>query len=104
MSEQEISNSKPIVCERFADNGQHSHWEVVDINGDVLWTADDDKIKPEENRHATSLVYRDDSKLKLRVIIQDANSEAEALGKAIEAFEDETEGMALILKTVTKIK
>jgi len=30
---------KPIINEVFADNGQHSHWELRDANtGKVLWS------------------------------------------------------------------
>ncbi len=30
---------KPIVNEVFADNGEHSHWELVGVeDGDILWT------------------------------------------------------------------
>lgn len=29
---------KPILNEKFADNGEHSHWELIDANtGEVLW-------------------------------------------------------------------
>lgn len=29
---------KPVVVERFADNGAHSHWELIDADtGAVLW-------------------------------------------------------------------
>ena len=28
---------KPIVVERFADNGEHSHWELISTGGEVLW-------------------------------------------------------------------
>jgi hypothetical protein len=31
--------NKPIVVEVFADNGEHSHWELIDDNGDVLWDS-----------------------------------------------------------------
>jgi hypothetical protein len=31
--------SKPIVNEVFADNGEHSHYELLDADtGEVLWT------------------------------------------------------------------
>jgi hypothetical protein len=30
---------KPIVIERFTDNGEHSHWELVNSNGEVLWDS-----------------------------------------------------------------
>lgn len=34
---------KPIIVERFADNGAHSHWEVVDpSNGASIWSEDED--------------------------------------------------------------
>lgn len=34
---------KPTVAERFSDNGQHSHWELIDEFGGVIWS----EIKPE---------------------------------------------------------
>jgi hypothetical protein len=31
---------KPILIEAFADNGELSHWELIDTeNGSVLWTS-----------------------------------------------------------------
>ncbi len=32
----------PIVVRRTADNGEHSHWELIDQDGEVLWTEDPD--------------------------------------------------------------
>lgn len=32
---------KPLVIERFADNGEHSHWELIDSDGNILWTEPD---------------------------------------------------------------
>ncbi len=33
---------KPEVIERYADNGAHSHWELVDGNtGEMLWSEDE---------------------------------------------------------------
>ena len=30
--------NKPTIIERFADNGEHSHWELIDTStGNVLW-------------------------------------------------------------------
>lgn len=32
---------KPIIKEVFADNGEHSHWVLIDNNsGEVLWSGD----------------------------------------------------------------
>lgn len=31
---------KPTLVERFADNGEHSHWDLVDENGYTLWSED----------------------------------------------------------------
>lgn len=37
--------NKPKVVERFADNGEHSHWELINSDtGDVLWS----EISPED--------------------------------------------------------
>lgn len=30
------------LTEKFTDNGEHSHWELVDENGKLLWTEDAD--------------------------------------------------------------
>jgi hypothetical protein len=36
---------EPIVIEKFADNGEHSHWQLIDSDtGDILWSEDDDDI------------------------------------------------------------
>lgn len=35
--------NKPIINEVFADNGEHSHWELIDSsNGDILWQEPED--------------------------------------------------------------
>lgn len=32
---------KPIINEVFTDNGEHSHWELIDIDdGKLLWSED----------------------------------------------------------------
>lgn len=31
---------KPILVERYADNGEHSHWELIDESGSLLWSQD----------------------------------------------------------------
>jgi len=30
--------NKPELVQRFTDNGEHSHWELVDDNGIVIWS------------------------------------------------------------------
>lgn len=36
-----IITSKPVLTEAFADNGEHSHWRLIDPDtGDLLWTED----------------------------------------------------------------
>lgn len=30
--------NKPTIVERFADNGEHSHWELISENGLLLWS------------------------------------------------------------------
>lgn len=44
--------SKPVVNEVFADNGEHSHWELIDsTNGKILWTeAEDSTDKGEKGK------------------------------------------------------
>lgn len=35
---------KPILIERFADNGEHSHWELIDTDTqEVIWISCDEK-------------------------------------------------------------
>ncbi len=32
---------KPIIVPAYADNGEHSHWELIDVEtGEVLWSED----------------------------------------------------------------
>lgn len=32
---------KPILVERFADNGEHSHWDLIDSETqETMWTGD----------------------------------------------------------------
>jgi len=38
--------NKPLVIEKFADNGEHSHWEVIDTEGNVLWQESDEHQTP----------------------------------------------------------
>lgn len=37
---------KPILVERYADNGQLSHYELIDDEGNVLWTQSDESPSP----------------------------------------------------------
>lgn len=35
----------PIVCERFADNGAHSHWDLINAStGETLWSEDKEQV------------------------------------------------------------
>lgn len=41
LKEAQILIQKPVLTEAFADNGEHSHWRLIDPNtGDLLWTED----------------------------------------------------------------
>lgn len=44
---------KPVLNEAFADNGEHSHWELIDgNNGKILWSeqlATDGREQEKEN-------------------------------------------------------
>lgn len=44
---------KPIINEVFADNGEHSHWELINAeNGELLWSediAESDAIRGEKH-------------------------------------------------------
>jgi len=33
-------SNPPYVTEVFADNGEHSHWEVIDGQGEIIWSQD----------------------------------------------------------------
>ena len=57
-------------------------------------------VKP---RFTVSLVYQNTTANMLRVLILRAENKHAALGEAIEYFEDETKGYALILKTVIEL-
>jgi hypothetical protein len=36
------ASTPPKVVERFSDNGEHSHWELIHpVNGSVLWCEGD---------------------------------------------------------------
>lgn len=40
--EAEALKEKPLVNEQFADNGEHSHWELIDVEtGRILWTEEE---------------------------------------------------------------
>lgn len=32
------------VVERFADNGAHSHWELINHEGEILWMSGNTNI------------------------------------------------------------
>jgi hypothetical protein len=52
---------------------------------------------------SVSLVYQDQNTNMLRTLVLESKSKYEALGKAIEYFEKETKGLALVLKAVTDL-
>ena len=54
-------------------------------------------------RFSVSLVYQNTTANMLRCLILNAENKHAALGEAIEFFEDETKGHALILKTVIEL-
>tara|TARA_R110000822_G_scaffold241380_1_gene370658 strand:+ start:1125 stop:1454 length:330 start_codon:yes stop_codon:yes gene_type:complete len=54
-------------------------------------------------RFSVSLVYQNQTANMLRTLVTDANSKDEALGKAIQYFNKETDGFGLILKSVTHL-
>jgi len=54
-------------------------------------------------RFYVSLVYQNPKANMLRTLVTDANSKEEALGKAIQYFNKETDGFGLILKSVTHL-
>jgi len=55
------------------------------------------------NRYSVSLVYRNDNNIMLRSLITKANSNEEALGRAIVHFEEETKNYNLMMKCVIHI-
>ena len=36
----------PILVERFADNGEHSHWEMINAEGGIIWS--EEQLNPSE--------------------------------------------------------
>lgn len=36
---------EPKVIEIFADNGEHSHWQLIDENGEILWSEEPNEVK-----------------------------------------------------------
>jgi len=54
-------------------------------------------------RFSVSIVYQNQTANMLRTLVTDANSKEEALGKAIQYFNKETDGFGLILKSVTHL-
>jgi len=54
-------------------------------------------------RFSVSLVYQNQTANILRTLVTEANSKEEALGKAIQYFNKETDGFGLILKSVTHL-
>lgn len=36
---------EPKVIEIFADNGEHSHWQLIDKNGEILWSEEPTEVK-----------------------------------------------------------
>ncbi|MEB3150552.1 MAG: hypothetical protein VKL60_16260 [Sphaerospermopsis sp.] len=44
--------NRPTVVERYADNGEHSHWDLIDTDtGETLWTGDTEQLhKPDVGR------------------------------------------------------
>lgn len=47
---------QPIVVERFADNGEHSHWELIGDDGEVLWSEDVEYYNPPQPVYNSKLV------------------------------------------------
>ena len=54
-------------------------------------------------RFSVSLVYQNTKSIMLRTLILNAVDEANALLESMEYFKKETDGMGLVLKTVTRI-
>lgn len=36
---------EPKVIEMFADNGEHSHWQLVNEAGEVVWSEESSEVK-----------------------------------------------------------
>lgn len=74
---------RPELVERFSDNGEHSHWELIDDNGEVLW------VEPPKDESIFAVAICHDKQLpegrrtRLSVSHVYAISANEALGKAI---------------------
>lgn len=47
---------KPIVIEIYADNGEHSHWELISIEDhSVIWSEDNETIKSDNKKVIATL-------------------------------------------------
>lgn len=59
---------KPIINEVFADNGEHSHWELINAEtGELLWSEDVEESnirwtgKPLTENKKNSDILKDDT-------------------------------------------
>lgn len=44
-ADQDAPLNKPTIVEQFADNGAHSHWELINTNtGEILWSEWPDDV------------------------------------------------------------
>lgn len=85
---------EPKVVERFADNGEHSHWELIDENGNVLW------VEPEDGLTLFAVAICHDKQItggysiRLSMSYVYACSANEALGKAISIERSDNEKLS----------
>ena len=49
---------KPTIVERFTDNGEHSHWELIDDMGEVLWDSWDAPYSSKVAMENTRRIYK----------------------------------------------
>jgi hypothetical protein len=52
---------EPLVIERFADNGEHSHWVLVNDKGQEIASSQEDKFTEKELRAAIDMAREQES-------------------------------------------
>lgn len=77
--------------------------ENEEIKVENIDNSDNSAKLPVVRRYSCSLVYQNPTAQLLRVLITNAYSEDEALGKAIKHFEAEAKGYGLTMKCVIQL-
>lgn len=85
----------PVLSEAFADNGEHSHWRLIDANtGDLLWTE-----APEEDK----LLYTGYSPQSDHTAPQGEETQEKLWAEAIDLIEVFADGVSDIHQDAVRI-